>query len=60
MVSEKDDYLQFVSVQINGQYYYYWSYVMENFLKGKRMWSYVDGTSVEPTDKKDEATYAKK
>lgn len=31
----------------------------EKFLKGKRMWSYVDGTSVKPTEKKDEANYAK-
>ncbi|CAJ2653279.1 unnamed protein product [Trifolium pratense] len=31
---------------------------MRNFLKGKRVWSYVDGTSVKPTDKKDEAKYA--
>lgn len=29
-------------------------------LKEKKMWSYVDGASVEPTDKKDEVAYAKK
>ena len=28
--------------------YPYWSYVMKNFLKGKRMWGYVGGTFVVP------------
>jgi hypothetical protein len=53
MASDKDDSLQSISVQLNGDNYPYWSYVMRNFLKGKKMWGYVD-----PTDKKDEAKYA--
>ncbi|XP_058733209.1 uncharacterized mitochondrial protein AtMg00810-like [Vicia villosa] len=59
MSNDKDDSLQSASVQLIGENYSYWSYVMRNFLKGKRMWNYVDGTSVKPTDKKDEAKYAK-
>jgi hypothetical protein len=59
MASDKDDSLQSISVQLNGENYPYWSYVMKNFLKGKKMWIYVDGTSVKPTDKKDETEYAK-
>ncbi|XP_045795561.1 uncharacterized protein LOC123890064 [Trifolium pratense] len=59
MASDKDDSLQSISVQLKGPNYPYWSYVMRNFLKGKRVWSYVDETSVKPTDKKDEAKYAK-
>lgn len=39
-----------------GENYSYWSYVMKKKLKGKRMWSYVDETSVKLTDKKDEVT----
>ncbi|KAK2387439.1 hypothetical protein QL285_061222 [Trifolium repens] len=59
MASDKDDSLQSISVQLNGENYSYWSYVMKKILKGKKMWSYVDGTSVKPTDKKDETEYAK-
>lgn len=28
-------------------------------MKRKRMWSYVDGTSIKPIDKKDEVKYVK-
>jgi hypothetical protein len=58
MASDKDDSLKSFSVQVNGENYFYWNYVMKNFLKGKKMWSYVDRTLVKPTDKKDEAKYA--
>jgi hypothetical protein len=58
MASDKDDSLQSISVQLNGKNYSYWSYVMKNFLKGKKMWSYVDGALVKLTDKKDEAKFA--
>jgi hypothetical protein len=27
-----------VSVRLDGKNYSYWSYVMRNFLKGKKMW----------------------
>jgi hypothetical protein len=61
MSNDKNDSLQSISVQLKGENYPYWSYVMKKFLKGKRIWGYVDGTSVKPTnnaDKKDEAKYA--
>ncbi|KAK2397651.1 hypothetical protein QL285_059206 [Trifolium repens] len=58
MANDKDDSLQSISVQLNGENYPYWSYVMKNFLIGKDMWSYIDGTSVKPTDKKDADKYA--
>ncbi|KAE9594256.1 putative gag-polypeptide of LTR copia-type [Lupinus albus] len=42
MATERDDSLQSISVQLNGSSNYaYWSYVMRNFLIGKRMWGYV-------------------
>ena len=50
MASEKDDSLQSISVKLDGKNYSYWSYVMRNFLKGKKMWGYVCGTSVKPKD----------
>lgn len=53
MTGEKDDSLQAISVQLNGQNYSYWSYVLKKFLKGKRMWGYVSGTSEKPKDYKD-------
>lgn len=60
MVGAKDEYLQFFSVQLNGKNYCYWSYVMKKKkLKGKVIQSYVDGTSIKITNKKDEAKYAK-
>jgi hypothetical protein len=58
MASDKDDSIQSISVQLNGENYSYWSYVMKNFLIGKDMWSYIDGLYVKPTDKKDVDKYA--
>jgi len=37
-------------VRLNGKNYLYWSYVMRNFLKGKKMWRYVSGTYVIPNN----------
>lgn len=54
MAAERDDSLQSISIRLNGQNYSYWSYVMRNFLKGKRMWNYVTGVLNKPTDIKDE------
>ena len=54
MTSGKDDFIQSISVQLNGQNYSHWSYVMNFFLKRKRVWSYVYGSSIKSTDKKDE------
>ncbi|KAJ6993058.1 hypothetical protein NC653_016247 [Populus alba x Populus x berolinensis] len=48
MATERDDSLQSVSVRLDGKNYSYWSYVMRNFLKGKKMWGYVSGTYVIP------------
>ena len=50
MATERDDSLQSVSVRLDGKNYSYWSYVMRNFLKGKKIWGYVSGTSVKPKD----------
>ncbi|XP_062080957.1 uncharacterized protein LOC133785757 [Humulus lupulus] len=55
MAGAKDDSLQSINVQLNGQNYSYWHYVMKFFLKGKRMWGYVSGTSTKPTNDKDES-----
>jgi hypothetical protein len=41
MTTEKDDSLHSVSVRLDGKNYSYWSYVMQNVLKGKKMWGYV-------------------
>ncbi|XP_020271847.1 uncharacterized protein LOC109847014 [Asparagus officinalis] len=43
-----DDSLQSIGVRLDGKNYSYWSYVMKNFLKGKKMWCYVSGTSKIP------------
>ena len=43
-----DDSLQYVSVRLDENNYSYWSYVMRNFLKGKKLWGYVIGTCVKP------------
>ena len=43
MVTERDDLFQSVSVRLDGKNYSYWSYVMRNFFKGKKMWGYVSG-----------------
>lgn len=48
MVGERDDSLQSISVRLDGNNYSYWSYVMRNFLKGKRMWGYVSGVLSKP------------
>jgi len=48
IASERDDSLQFVNVRLDGKNYSYWSYVMRNFLKDKKMWGYVRGTYVIP------------
>lgn len=37
MATEKDDSLQSVSVMLDGKNYSYWSYVMKNFIKYKKM-----------------------
>ena len=33
---------------LDGKNYLYWSYVIKNFLKGKKMWGYVSGTYMIP------------
>jgi hypothetical protein len=38
MATKKDDLL----VRLDGKNYSYWSYVMRNFLKGKKMWGFVN------------------
>jgi hypothetical protein len=48
MAIERDDSLQSVSVRLDRKNYSYWSYVMRNFLKAKKMWGYVSGTYVIP------------
>jgi hypothetical protein len=37
-----------VSVRLDGKNYSYWSYVMRNFLKDKKMWAYVSRTYIIP------------
>ena len=37
MTNKRDDSLQYVSVRLDGMNYSYWSYVMINFLKGKKI-----------------------
>jgi len=46
IATKRDDSLQSVNVRLDGKNYSYWSYVMRNFLKGKKMWGYVKGTYV--------------
>ena len=53
MATKRDDLLQFVSVRLDGKNYWYWSYVMRNFFKGKKMWGYVSGTYVIPKNTKE-------
>ena len=48
MATKRDDSLQSVSVRLDGNNYSYWSYVIRNFLKGKKMWGYISGTSMIP------------
>ncbi|XP_022866162.1 uncharacterized protein LOC111385969 [Olea europaea var. sylvestris] len=45
---KSDDSLQSMSVRLDGKNYSYWSYVMRNFLKGKKMWGFISGISVKP------------
>ncbi|TXG60844.1 hypothetical protein EZV62_012207 [Acer yangbiense] len=52
MAGEKDDSLQSISVKLDGKNYSYWSYVMKNFLKGKKIWGYVTSTMVKPKNEK--------
>jgi hypothetical protein len=48
MATERDESLQSVSVRLDGKNYSYWSYVMRNFLKGKKRWGYASGTYMIP------------
>ena len=48
MANERGNSLQSVSVRLDGKNYLYWSYVMRNFLKGKKSWGYVTKTCVKP------------
>ena len=45
---ERNDSLQSVSMRLDGKNYSYWSYVMRNFFKDKKMWGYVSGTCMIP------------
>jgi len=53
MVTEKDNLLQYVSVWLDWNNYSYWSYVMRNLFKGKKMRGYVSGTYVIPKNTKE-------
>ena len=48
MAIERDNPLQSVSVRLDGKNNLYWSYVMRNFHKGKKLWGYVTRTCVKP------------
>jgi hypothetical protein len=48
MATGRDDSLQSMSMRLDGKNYSYWSYVMRNFHKGKKMWGYVSETYVVP------------
>ena len=48
-----NDSLQAINVRLDGKNYSYWSYVLKNFLKGKKLWGYISGTSVKPTGAKE-------
>jgi len=48
MSIKRDDSLQSIGLRLDGKNYPYWSYVMRNFLKGKKLWGYVSGTYVIP------------
>jgi len=43
IATERDDSLQSLNVRLDGKNYSYWSYVMRNFFKSKKMWGYVRG-----------------
>jgi hypothetical protein len=53
MATERYDSLQSVSVRLDEKNYSYWSYIMKNFLKGKKMWGYISGTYVAPKNTKE-------
>jgi hypothetical protein len=53
MATERDDSLQSVSVRLDEKNYSYWSYVMKNFLKGKKIRGYVSRTYVIPKNTKE-------
>ncbi|XP_058228219.1 uncharacterized protein LOC131336404 [Rhododendron vialii] len=44
---------QAISVRLTGNNYSYWAHVMKNFVVGKEMWGYVDGSTLPPFDPKD-------
>jgi hypothetical protein len=48
IATERDDSLQSVSVRLDVKNYSYWSYVMRNVPKSKKMRGYVSGTYVIP------------
>ena len=48
MATEKDGSFQSLSVKLDVNNYSYWSYVIRNFLKGKKLWGYVIRTCVKP------------
>jgi len=48
MTTKRDDSLQSMSVRLDGKNYSYWSYVVQNVLKDKKMWGYVSEKYVEP------------
>ncbi|XP_074373914.1 uncharacterized protein LOC141714284 [Apium graveolens] len=54
MAFGKDDFLQSISVQLDGTNYFYWSYVIKKKLRGKTLWSYVrdKDTKTKPADGK--------
>ncbi|KAH6834928.1 hypothetical protein C2S53_007300 [Perilla frutescens var. hirtella] len=50
MATERDDSLQSISARFDGKNYAYWSYVMRNFLMGKKMWGYACGMKSRPIE----------
>ena len=48
MAIERDNWLQSMNLRLDGKNYSYWSYVIRNFLKGKKLWGYVVGACVKP------------
>ena len=52
MAVERDDSLQAISVRLDGRNFAYWNYVMKNFLKGKKMWGYINGDLAKPKSEK--------
>ena len=59
IASERDDFLQPISVSLDGKKNSYWSYMMKKFLKGKKIWGYIIGTLCKPMNENDEK-YAKR